>query len=91
MLNFKSMRGFVPHDRLRALKIDSSLWYPDAPDYYRYALSRRQMAGLLFTIDHRRQLVEIDAALAKGGLTAEEEDHLDELAILTRGRAASVA
>jgi hypothetical protein len=32
----------------------------------------------------RRELVELDAALAKGGLTSEEEDHLDELAILTR-------
>lgn len=91
LFNFKSMRGFVPHERLRALNIDRSLWYPEASDYFRYALSRPQMAGLLFSVDYRRQLVELDAAMVRGGLTAEEEEHLEELAILTREHSASTA
>lgn len=84
LFNFTSMRGFVPHDRLRALNVDAAWWYPDAPDYYRYALSQPEMAGLLFSISRPRELVELEMALTKGGLTREEEDHLEELAFLTQ-------
>jgi hypothetical protein len=83
LFNFKSTRGFIPHDELRARKIDPTLWYPDAPDYYRYALSRPQIAGLLFSIKRGRQLIELEAALGKGGLLPDEEGHLEELAVLT--------
>lgn len=86
LFNFKSMRGFVSHDELRARKIDPALWYPDAPDYYRYALSRPQIAGLLFSIERGRQLIELEAALGKGGLLPDEEVHLEELAALTGQR-----
>jgi hypothetical protein len=84
MFNFKSMRGFVSHEQLRTLNIDPELWYPDPPDYYRYALSRAQMDGLLFAVARRRELAELDAAMKLGGLTPSEEDHLDELAVLTK-------
>ncbi len=67
----------------RALKVDPQLWYPDAPDYYRYALSRPQMDGLLFTARSHRELVELDAALGRGGLTPDEEIHLEELAVIS--------
>jgi len=83
LYNFKSMRGYVGHDKLKALGVDPSLWYPEAPDYYRYALSRPQMDGLLFALDHASQLGALEAALKKGGLTPAEEEHLEELAILT--------
>jgi len=83
LFNFKSMRGYTSHDRLRELQVDPALWYPDAPDYYRYALSRPQIAGLLFSVTRGQELIELDAALGKGGLTPDEEDHLDELAVLT--------
>jgi hypothetical protein len=84
LFNFKSMRGYVDHARLRELGVDPALWYPEAPDYYRYALSRPEMAGLLFSVTHRRQLAALEAALPRGGLLPEEEDHLDELAVLTK-------
>jgi hypothetical protein len=83
LFNFKSMRGFLSHDKLREQNVDPALWYPDAPDYYRYALSRPHMAGLLFSVARDWELIELEAALHKGGLTPEEEDHLDELAVLT--------
>ena len=83
LFNFKSMRGYVNHDRLREAGVDPDLWYPEAPDYYRYALSRTQISGLLFAMRHSHELVELEAALGKGGLTPDEEDHLDELAALT--------
>lgn len=82
VFNFKSGHGFVSHARLRELKVDSKLWSPDAPDYYRYALSRPQLDGLLFSVRSRRELVELDAALGRGGLTADEEAHLEELAVI---------
>ena len=85
VFNFKSMHGYISHRQLRELEIDPSLWYPEASDYYRYALSRPQMDGLLFSVTHYRQLEELRAALTKEGLSEEEEVHLDELAtIFTR-------
>lgn len=83
LFNFKSMIGFVSHDRLRELKIDPELWYPDPPDYYRYALSRVHMTGLLFAMRKPEELGELETALGDGGLTPAEEDHLEELARLT--------
>ena len=83
LFNFKSMRGYVSHDQLRAAGVDPALWYPDPPDYYRYALSRPQISGLLFAMRRSVELIELEAALGKGGLTPDEEDHLDELAVLT--------
>ena len=83
LYNFKSQRGYVPHAVLEQKKIDRALWYPDAPDYYRYALSRPQMDGLLFALEKPSQLRELDDALKQGGLLPAEEEHLEELAILT--------
>lgn len=90
LFNFKSMRGYASHERLRALQVDPALWYPEAPDYYRYALSRPQIAGLLFSMRHPSELIALEAALPRGGLTPDEEDHLDELAVLTRQGAAAL-
>jgi hypothetical protein len=83
VFNFNSMIGFAPHEKLRALKVDPALWYPDPPDYYRYALSRPQMDGLMFAAGSTKHLVALDRALTQGGLTPAEEDHLDGLALLT--------
>jgi hypothetical protein len=41
------------------------------------------MDGLLFSVARELELEELEAALKRGGLTPEEEDHLDELAVLT--------
>jgi hypothetical protein len=84
VFNFKSTMGCVPHDRLKQLNINPDLWYPTPPDYYRYALSRAQMDGLLFSVAEVDQLAALDEGMQSGGLTPEEEDHLDELARLTR-------
>jgi len=80
LFNFKSTFGYRPRDELRALNLGAELWYPHLTDYYRYALSRPEMSGLLFSISRLRHLVELERALAKGGLTIEEEQHLEELA-----------
>jgi hypothetical protein len=88
LFNFKSTRGFLSHDKLRALGIEPPLWLPEVPDYYRYALSRPRMDGLLFSVKRRRELIELDEALAKGGLTEAEESHLDQLAILSQSAGA---
>lgn len=86
LFNFKSMMGWVPHDRLRQLNVNPDLWYPTPPDYYRYALSRTHMDGLLCALGQVEHLTELDEGMKTGGLTAEEEDHLDELAVLTKQR-----
>ena len=84
LFNFKSTLGYRSHDELRAIIRDASLWYPNVTDYYRYALSRPEMAGLLFSVSRPGHLGELERALAKGGLTTEEEHHLEELAYRVR-------
>lgn len=84
VFNFKSMMGYVPHERLQQLNVNPDLWYPTPPDYYRYALSRPQMDGLLFAVAQVEHLAALDEGMMNGGLTPEEEDHLDELAVLTK-------
>ena len=64
---------------MRESGVDPRLWLPEAPDYYRYALSRTAISGLLFSVQRVEELGELAAALDRGGLIPDEEDHLDEL------------
>ncbi len=87
LFNFKSMLGYKPAAELAALAAargiaTGELWLPDATDHYRYALSRPELAGVLFSVDRPAQLAALADALPRGGLTPDEESHLDELAIL---------
>lgn len=83
LFNFKSTLGYVSHERLRALKVDPDFWYPTITDYYRYALSPPEMDGVLFSVNRPQHLIALERALAAGGLTDEEQAHLDELAYRT--------
>lgn len=89
LYNFNSMGGFVAPDKLRSMNLDPSMWRPEATDYYRYALSRPQMAGLLFTVKQRQQLTKLDAATTKGPLTPVEEEHLEQLTVLAQRSSAA--
>lgn len=89
LYNFKSMLGYVAPGILRAQGVDPRLWLPEAPDYYRYALSRPAISGMLFAVQRGAELAELAGALERGGLLPEEEEHLDELAVVARRPVAS--
>jgi hypothetical protein len=76
MFNFKSTRGYLTPDQIRALNSDPELWYPTRPDYYRYAFSEQQVDGLLFSVERQRELAELDAAMTRGGFTIVEKPTL---------------
>jgi hypothetical protein len=81
--NFKCPVGWVPADKLRTLDINQKLWFPERTDYYRYALTRPQVDGVLFSVSQLEQLRALDQAMREGPLTSAEETHLEELAELT--------
>ena len=68
LYNFKSMVGWVPPAAFAKLGVDPKLWLPEAPDYYRYALSRSAIHGLLFSVRRPHELDELATALELGGL-----------------------
>lgn len=84
LFNFKSTMGYVPPEQLAAGGLSPDLWFPSPADYYRYALSREELSGILFACDRETHLDELSAALERGGLSAEEQRHLEELAVITR-------
>jgi hypothetical protein len=80
--NFKCPMGWVPADKLLELGANKDLWFPDRADYYRYALSRPEIDGVLCSMTQMDQLIALEKALREGGLTAAEQIHLEELAVL---------
>src|SRR5262249_49151235 len=57
-------------------------WIPSHADYYRYALSPAEMDGILISVNTSRELAELIAALERGPLSPEEEEHMEVLARL---------
>ena len=55
------------------------MWIPRVPDYYRFALSRPEVDGILCAFSRPREIAELCAALDDGPLSADEEDYMIEL------------
>lgn len=72
--NFNSTRG----QQLTGSVPDNAgdMWIPRVPDYYRFALSRPQVDGLLCAFTRPGEIAELVAALDEGPLSAEEEDYM---------------
>jgi hypothetical protein len=85
--NFRSVLPPVTLARWRELGLDDDHWIPEAPDYYRFALSRPEMSGILGSVNTPAELDALVAALAQGPLREEEEEYLVMLAALAAGRA----
>lgn len=62
--------------------LDPEIWIPDITDHYRFALSRAGLDGLLCSPTEPRHVDELLAAMARGPLALEEEEHMIELAAL---------
>lgn len=87
LYNFRSVLEPVSRERWRELGLDEDHWIPEPPDYYRFALSRPEMSGILGSLNSPGELDALAAALDQGPLQAEEEDYLVSLAALAAGRA----
>jgi hypothetical protein len=83
LYGFNSSQGKLPDSAWNALpkRRRSSMWIPEHADYYRYALMRPELDGLLISPDTPAQLASgLPVALARGPLSPDEHDHLEELA-----------
>jgi hypothetical protein len=80
VFNFNSTFGAVREQRFNELGLDDDTWMPALPDYYRFALTRPEIDGILFAPGTPAELIGAADALAEGPLSPEEEDHMLRLA-----------
>lgn len=60
--------------------LGDDVWIPDITDHYRFALSRVGLDGLLCSPTQPSHIAELAAAMERGPLSLEEEQHMIELA-----------
>jgi hypothetical protein len=88
LFNFKSTFRFVPPQSLEEMGLHATeYWHPEITDYYRFALSRPELDGVLMAPRTPVEVQALAAALAKGPLTEEEEAYLMDTALVARGEA----
>jgi hypothetical protein len=78
--NFKSTLGYREPAAYQARKLNKDLWLPDVTDYYRFALSRPEIDGLLCSPAEPSEVDALCRALSKGPLQPDEEEHMISLA-----------
>lgn len=74
LFNFNSTSGAVLRSR-DELGLDADFWLPEISDHYRFALTRPEVDGLLVAPRAPRELEALLAALERGPLSPEEEEH----------------
>jgi len=85
--NFKSTMFKITAEMLPSLGLSSARYpLPDIPDYYRFALSRPELDGILASPKTPEEVEALAAALAKGSLLPEEEEHMVWLSSLASAR-----
>jgi hypothetical protein len=83
LYNFTSTSAYRPPD---SYSLPDEFWLPAITDYYRFALSPPEMDGVLCALQTPDHVAELAAALEKGPLDPDEEEHLLRLADIVRGR-----
>ena len=88
LFSFNSTHGYVPPLRLDALGIRGDVyWHPAITDFYRFALSRPEIDGLLISPTTSGEILALEGALREGPLNHEEEQYLLDLSLVHRGKA----
>ena len=85
--NFKSTLGFLPSTRFAELGLNDDYWQPEITDYYRFALTRPEIDGLLCSPATPEEVAALAQALEEGPLDEEEEKYVLDLAMLDQGSA----
>jgi hypothetical protein len=88
VFNFKSTRGYVPPDLQTELGLPGEIyWQPAITDYYRFALTRPELDGLLVAPATPAEVAGLAAALERGPLDEDEDQFLMNLALVAGGGA----
>lgn len=86
LFSFNTTHGHVDKARLKELGLPREAWRPTVADHYRFGLRQRAIDGLLCALRSSREIDELAAALAAGGVTDEEAAYMRGLADLDAGR-----
>lgn len=86
LFNFNSLSHVVTEAHRGALGLDQRFWLPRPSDYYRFALSRSELDGILCAPGTPDEVTSLRDALEQGPLTEDEARHLVRLADLSLGR-----
>jgi aryl-alcohol dehydrogenase-like predicted oxidoreductase len=87
VFNFKSTVGFLRPADYANLGVSEDHWQPAVTDYYRFALARPELDGLLCALTRPEHVDALARALEDGPLTEEETDYIRDLADLACGKA----
>jgi hypothetical protein len=87
VFGFKSTTGYVNTRGLAKLGLSRHDWRPDVSDHYRFALSCRELDGILCSFEGPKQVDAICRAMERGPLDSEERRYLVQLAALADGKA----
>jgi hypothetical protein len=79
LYNFKSTAPALDDERFQALGLARDYWRPSVSDYYRFALSRAELDGVLCAFDRPEHITALAAALAEGPLDDRQIRHLTRL------------
>jgi hypothetical protein len=80
LFSFNSTHGYPGEKRWAEFDLPPDAWRPRATDYYRFALTRPEVDGLLCAPSTANQVAQLVESLAQGPLGAEEESWLADLA-----------
>jgi aryl-alcohol dehydrogenase-like predicted oxidoreductase len=87
LYNFNSTFGWPDDKAWQKLALDDEYWRPQITDYYRFALSRPELDGLLCALTTPAEVEALAAALELAPLSADEQQYLIDLAELAAGKA----
>jgi hypothetical protein len=85
LYNFNSTAGYLGRGANARLGLDARHWVPTAGDYYRFALMRPEITGVLCAPGTPAELTHLLRSIERGPLAADEEQHL--MAMGTRAAA----
>ncbi len=85
LFGFNSTIGYVPSARRRELGVGPAYWQPSVTDFYRFALTRPQLRGVLCSPGTPAELLALTRSLEAGPLARDEEQFLIDLARLDAG------
>jgi hypothetical protein len=87
LFNFTSTHAFLRPEEYAPLGVPEGHWRPPITDYYRFALARPEIDGLLCSPRTPKQVEALARAVEEGPLTEEERIYMRDLAELSAGTA----
>ena len=77
---FKCRTGALPRGAWAEVDPGRTQWWPQREDYFRFALTRPELSGVLFSAATPRDVTRLARSLERGPLAEDEEEYMREVA-----------